>query len=132
MIDERRAQRNEALRLYNRMTRTSRFRRHQQKLWGDAVEITVVPALESDRVVDVEQRVDNAGGTADVVVYWPDEGRIVVAYSSRPTIDHRDDSIFSIDPVQVHPDSTMAMLLALIEASGRVFTTSRADVLAHA
>lgn len=127
-MDERQAQRMEALRLYNKLARTSRFRRHQEKRWGRSEQISVVPALESDRVVDVEERVSRAGGTADVVVYWPAEGRISVAYCAHRAVDRN--SIFSIDPVNVHDDSTVGMLLTLVEASGRVFTSSRADVLA--
>jgi hypothetical protein len=130
LMDKHQAQRMEALRLYSKLARTSRFRRHQEKRWGRAADINVVPALESDCVVDVEEHVRQAGGTADVVVYWPDEGRIVVAYSTRREVDR--ESIFGLEPVDVHDDSTMGMLLSLIGASGRgqIFTTSRADVLA--
>jgi hypothetical protein len=130
LMDERQAQRIEALRLYSKLARTSRFQRHKEKRWGRAAAINVVPALESDRVVDVQERVQRAGGAADVVVYWPDEGRIVVTYTAHAgrTVDR--ESIFGIDPVNVHEDSTMGMLVSLIGASGPIFTTSRADVLA--
>jgi hypothetical protein len=127
-MDERQAQRMEALRLYGKLARTSRFRRHQEKRWGRAADINVVPALESDCVVDVEERVGRAGGSADVVVYLPDEGRIVVVYCAHREVDR--ESIFGIDSVNVHDDSTMGMLMSLIRASGPVFTTTRAEMLA--
>jgi hypothetical protein len=61
-------------------------------------------------------------------VYLPDEGRIVVVYCAHREVDR--ESIFGIDSVNVHDDSTMGMLMSLIRASGPVFTTTRAEMLA--
>lgn len=122
-------QRMEALRLYSKLARTNRFKRRQAKIWGSAPSVAVVPVLESDRVVEAEERVRRAGGAADVVVYWPDEGRIVVAHVAHKHVDR--DPLFGVDPVGVHDESTVGMLMSLIDTSGPVFTTTtRAEMLA--
>lgn len=121
----------EALRLHNKMIRSRRYQRHQAKTWGrNTPVVNVVAVLSTDKVRYAEQRVAQVGGEADVVVYWPDEGTITIAHV-RSHHDSDGSTVLGIDPVDVHDDSTVGMLWALIRASaGAVYTTTRAEVLA--
>ena len=88
----------------------------------------VVAVLSTDSVRYAEERVGRMGGEADVVVYWPEEDRITIAHVSQAAGNR---SALGIDPVNVHDESTVGMLWALIEASaGSVYTTTRAEVMA--
>ena len=117
----------EALRLYNKLSRTARFIKHQTSMCSGSPPnpINVVAALNTDLVHDVEERVRRAGGVAAVVVYWPESGRMRVVRVGDP----RDDYLLGVNPVDVHSNSSIEMLLSLMDETGPVYTTPRAEVL---
>jgi hypothetical protein len=121
------AQRLEALHLFNKLSRTRRFMKYQSRLWRNnyPAMINVVAALNTDLVRSVEDRVRVAGGVANVVIYWPESGRMEIV-----RVGHEEDEyLMRVNPVDVHDDSTIEMLWSLIEQTGPVYATSRAEVL---
>ncbi len=128
-MNEEQKLRLEALKIFQRVSRSRRYVRHLARTSGTRETVNVVAVLNTDRVHYAEELVRRAGGEAEVVVYWPAEDRINVAHVNNKTIAR--ESVFGVDPVDVHEDANVEMLLTLIQQTGRsVYTVSRAEVMA--
>jgi hypothetical protein len=124
-MDKQQRLRLDGLRLYNLSARTPKHLRYRQRVWGDTAA-TIVPALDTDRVVEVSDRVDQVGGEATVVVYYPDRHSIDLVTCRSGRIVEGD------EPIDIHDESNMAMLLELVKAEHKVVTTTSADITAAA
>lgn len=120
-------QRAEALGIFNKALRTPRFRRHRAKLWPDGI-MPVVAALEDDLVVDVEARVRAlaADCATAVVVYYPAKGSIRIVAS----LVGSNSRALGLTEADIHPNTSMGMLMELVGVTGGVYVTTKAEVLA--